>query len=50
MTPDIILNQVLISLTPIYRMTVSTKAMQDGPLIVPLSGFKIFKPLVFNDI
>ena len=50
MTPDIILNQVLISLTPIYRMTVSTKAMQDGPLIVPLSGFKNFKPLVFNDI
>ena len=50
MTLDIILNQVLISLTPIYRMTVSIKAMHNEPLIVPLSGFINSKLLVFNDI
>ena len=45
MTLDIILNQVLISLTPIYRMTVSIKAMHNEPLIVPLSGFINSKPM-----
>jgi hypothetical protein len=50
MTTDITLNQVRISLTPIYRMTVSTKAMQDEPLIVPLNGYINFKLLNFSDI